>query len=130
MKVGDRLPELTRTIALSDMVAYGAATWDWHRLHYDSDHARRAGLPTPVVDGQMLGALLAEQIVRALDEGDRIVRLYFQNRAPVFPGDTIRCEAWVEQVSDERIQVEQRVTVGDRLVVAPAGAEILLAEAH
>lgn len=125
MKAGDRLPELTRTIALSDMVAYGAATWDWHRLHYDPEHAKRAGFPAPVVDGQMLGALLAEQVIRALSEGDRLARLHFRNRAPVFPGDTVRCEAVVEHAEDARVVIEQRIVVNDRVVVAPAGAEIV-----
>ncbi len=127
MKPGQRLPDLARRIELSDMVAYGAATWDWHRLHYDAEHARRAGMKAPVVDGQMLGALLAEQILRALEPGDRLARLHFRNRAPVFPGDTIRCEAAVLRVEERTIEIEQSIRVGDSTVVAPAGAEVVRA---
>ena len=87
-------------------------------------------LDDPLVDGQMLGALLAEQVVRSLDDGDRLVRLYFQNRAPVFPGDTIRCEATVETVEDTQVTIKQRIVVDDRIVVAPAGAEIARANAR
>ncbi|MDG2114695.1 MAG: MaoC/PaaZ C-terminal domain-containing protein, partial [Actinomycetota bacterium] len=83
MKVGDRLPDLVRTITLTDMVAYGASTWDYHRLHYDHDFATRAGMERPVVDGQMFGALFAEQLTRSLDQGQRISRLFFRNTAPV-----------------------------------------------
>ena len=57
MKVGQRLPDLVRTVTLTDMVAYGGATWDSHRLHYDHSFAVSAGMERPVVDGQMLGAL-------------------------------------------------------------------------
>ena len=32
------VPPLTRTIGLPDMVAYAGATWDWHRMHYDTGY--------------------------------------------------------------------------------------------
>ena len=41
---------LERTIELADMVAYAGATWDWHRLHYDSAWLASRGLDRPVVD--------------------------------------------------------------------------------
>ncbi len=121
---GERLPDLERRIELSDMVAYGAATWDWHRIHYDPEHARRAGMRAPVVDGQMLGALLAEQILRVLGPADRLTRLHYRNRSPVFPGDTVRCEAIVQRVEGKRVEIEQTIRVGDLVVVEPAGAEL------
>ncbi len=121
---GERLPDLARRIELSDMVAYGAATWDWHRIHYDPEHARRAGMRAPVVDGQMLGALLAEQILRVLGPGDRLTRLHYRNRSPVFPGDTVCCEAIVRRVEGKRVEIEQMIRVGDLVVVEPAGAEL------
>jgi acyl dehydratase len=124
MKAGDRLPDLERQIELSDMVAYGAATWDWHRLHYDPEHARRFGMRAPVVDGQMLGALLAEQVVRALGSHAQITRLYYRNRSPVHAGDRIVCEAAVDKTDGRKIFIEQTIRVGDSVVVAPAGAEV------
>lgn len=124
MKAGDRLPDLERQIELSDMVAYGAATWDWHRLHYDPEHARRFGMRAPVVDGQMLGALLAEQVVRALGSYAQITRLHYRNRAPVHAGDRIVCEAAVDKTDGRKIFIEQTIRVGDSVVVAPAGAEV------
>ena len=127
MTAGERPPDLERRISLADMVAYGAATWDWHRLHYDAEHALRAGMRAPVVDGQMLGALLADQVLRALRPGDRLTRLHYRNRAPVFPGDVIRCQAVVSRVDADRVEVEQTIRVGDTVVVAPAGAEVTLA---
>ncbi len=129
MIAGERLPDLEHRISLADMVAYGAATWDWHRLHYDAEHARRAGMRAPVVDGQMLGALLAEQVLRAFRPGDRLTRLHYRNRAPVFPGDVIRCQAAVSRVDGDRVEVEQTIRVGDKVVVAPAGAEVTVARA-
>lgn len=126
VKPGDRLPDLVRTIELTDMVAYGAATWDWHRLHYDTDYAQRAGMDRPVVDGQMLGAFLAEQVIRWLDGHGRLNRLHFRNRAPVLQGDTVTCQATVIEVGPTGVRLEHMILVGDHIVVAPAGTEIAI----
>ena len=129
MRAGDRLDDLVRTIDLAAMVAYGAATWDWHRLHYDTGFAAAAGFPTPVVDGQMLGGLLAEQVLRAAGPHGRLVHLHFRNRAPVLAGDVVVCEATVVEVGTGGFAVEQTIRVGDRVAVAPAGAEVVYFEA-
>ncbi len=127
--VGDRLPVLERPIGLVDLVAYGAATWDWHRLHYDQDRAAEFGMDGPVVDGQMLGALLAEQVTAWLGSAGRIGRLRFRNRAPVHPGTTIRCEGEVVEVGRAGCAVRLRVLVDGVPVVEPASAEIRLESA-
>ncbi|MGI9616804.1 MAG: MaoC/PaaZ C-terminal domain-containing protein [Acidimicrobiales bacterium] len=124
--VGDRLPVLERTLGLGDLVAYGAATWDWHRIHFDTERATEAGMPGPVVDGQMFGALLAEQLTAWLGGKGRIGGLHFRNRAPVHPGATIRCEGEVVDVGRAGCVVNQRILVDGEPVVEPAGAEIRL----
>ena len=58
-RIGYRLPDLERPLGIVDLVMYAAATWDWYRWHYDATAAADAHLPGPLVDGQMLGALLA-----------------------------------------------------------------------
>ncbi|MFI6321994.1 MaoC family dehydratase N-terminal domain-containing protein [Nonomuraea sp. NPDC050556] len=94
------LEPLERTIELPDMIAYAGATWDWHRLHYEGD---------PVVDGQLFGALMAEQLQ---DEGARLRSLRFRLTSAVHAGETVRCTA--RMVSDT--DVEQQVTAAGRLV--------------
>ncbi len=126
--VADRVRPITQL----DMVAYGGATWDWHRLHHDAAYARRAGMAGPVVDGQMLGALLAEHALAAAvtvapGRRARLTRLWYRNRAPVLAGDTVTCRVTaVARESAHSIRLEQIVTVGDRVVVGPAGAEMQL----
>jgi len=124
VQVGERLPDLVRRVELFDLVAYGAATWDWHRLHYDPDRAARAGLAQPVVDGQLFGGLLAEQVMRALDRDDRLIRLHFRNRRPVFPGSELRCEAEVTEADDAGFVIAQSVMVDGQTVVDQAGAVV------
>ena len=120
---GRSVRPLQRRIALADMVAYGAATWDWHRLHYDEAHARRLGAPAPLVDGQMLGALLSECVLRAAGTSARLVRLAYRNRAPVHAGETVTCSGTIATSDDAGFSVDLSVSVGDRLVVAPAFAQ-------
>ena len=124
MKVGQRLPDLVRPVTLTDMVAYGGATWDSHRLHYDPSFAVSAGMERPVVDGQMLGALFGEQLTRCLEKGQWISRLFFRNTAPTYANETVVCEAEVIGVDDGLTVIRLRARVDNRLVVAAAGAEL------
>jgi acyl dehydratase len=114
---GAEVPALERTIDLPDMVAYGGATWDWHRLHYDRDFTDRLGLPGPVVDGQMFGALLAKQLVDWLGPGALITSLAMRYKAMVMAGETVRCEGRVTRVAEGAVEVAQVVRVGDRVAV-------------
>src|SRR5688572_24481358 len=61
--VGETLPALRMAISLTTLVAYAGATWDFHRYHYDGAVAASLGLPGPLMDGQMIGALLARQLM-------------------------------------------------------------------
>ncbi|HEY8533104.1 MAG TPA: MaoC/PaaZ C-terminal domain-containing protein [Micromonospora sp.] len=134
-QVGDAIPPLTRTITLTDMVAYAGATWDWHRLHYDVDYVKSKGFPAPVVDGQVFGALLVEQLQDWLGPNSFVSKINFTFKSPVFAGETIRCEGTVTEVGEDRVVVTQRVVVvgadGEpaRVAVEKAGATVLLGRA-
>ena len=128
IRAGDRAPDLERTITLADMVAYAGATWDWHRLHYDSEFARARGLGRPVVDGQHFGALLAQQLMNWLGPRAFLRRLSYRVSGIVFAGETIRCVAEVTEVekgdADTVIHVTQTVFVDERVAIESAQAEI------
>ena len=130
LSVGQPVPVLERTLALPDLVAYGAATWDWHRLHYDPAYAAARNLPGPVVDGQMWGAVLARALVDWLGPGAFIRRSSFRMKGMVFAGETVRVEGEVTQVAHDGergvVTVALRIRAGDRLAVDPASAEVLL----
>lgn len=135
VQVGQELPALLRTIGLPDMVAYAGATWDWHRLHYDVEYVLSRGLTAPLVDGQVLGALLVEQLQDWLGPASFVRALRFTFRSPVLAGDTVRCEGNVLAVEADRVEVSQRVVVvgpdGEvlRVAVQPAGATVLVGTA-
>ena len=130
IEIGSPIPPLERTLTQVRMSAYGGATWDWHRLHYEPEYAAARKLAGPVVDGQMFGALLAEALLDWLGPRAFIRRMSFRLRAMVFAGETVRCEGEVTSIVEEGdcdiMRVAQRVRVGERIAVEPASAEIVL----
>ena len=130
--VGTPVPPLVRTIDLPAMVAYAGATWDWHRLHYDMAYLAEKGLPAPVVDGQVFGALLVEALQDWLGPRSMVRRLDFRFRQLVFAGETVRCEGEVTGVEAATVRCDLRVVVVDeagaavRTAAAPCSAEVEL----
>lgn len=132
LEPGIELPPLVRTIELVDMVAYAGATWDWYRSHYDAAFAAAQQLPAPLVDGQMLGALLAEAAQDAFGPRARLRRLAFRFRSMVFAGDTVTCTGRIESVTGgpegRVLEIAHEVRCGDRVAVAPASSTVVLLE--
>ncbi|NPC97690.1 MaoC/PaaZ C-terminal domain-containing protein [Nocardioides sp. zg-DK7169] len=136
LAVGDVVAPLERTIGLTDMVAYAGATWDWHKLHYDTAYVAEKGLPGPIVDGQVYGALLVEMLQDWLGPQSFVHELEFTFRNLVFVGERLRCTGTVTEVSgeeqDRRVTVEMKVVVvaedgtDGRAAAAPAKAVVLL----
>jgi acyl dehydratase len=130
--VGDVVPTLERTITLVDMVAYAGATWDWYRSHYDPEFVAAAKLPAPMVDGQVFGALLVEQLQDWLGPDSFVRELSFTFKNLVFAGETIRCEGEVSAVEDGQLTADLRVVVVEadgtagRLAAGGARAVVLL----
>ena len=132
ISVGDRPPDLHRVITLPDMIAYAGATWDWHRLHYDPAYLAAKRLPAPVVDGQLFGALLVQQVQDWLGPRALVRRLHFRFKELVFAGESVRCLAEVvaveEQAAGAVLHLDARVEAVERGVtaVAPAGLEVVV----
>lgn len=118
---------LERRLELADMVAYAGATWDWHRLHYDHDWLAERGLPAPVVDGQLFGALLAEMVLDWAGPGAELTALSFRFKNLVFAGEAVRCTGRVAATDGDLVSIECSVeVVGEnaRVAVAPATAQV------
>lgn len=129
--VGDDIPSLASRATLVQMAMYAAATWDFHRYHYDKEFAQSKGFPAPFVDGQMFGGLLTRMLISWTGPNVVLKKLNVKYRVMVFPGEMIicmgkvaqkyteggenlvRCELWVENENREK-------------VVAPANALLAL----
>ena len=136
VKAGDELPPLEKEINLARMMAYGAATWDFIRFHYDADYAREQGFKAPFVDGQMLGGFLAQLVQDWAGPQGFLRKLGFRNRVMVYPGDIITCgglvtSAYIQDAAgkDAEALVECDLWIenqdGDK-VVQPASAVVRL----
>ena len=116
MKPGDTLPPLEKTFTPVDLFAYGAATWDWHRMHYDAELARSKGLAAPVIDGQMYGALFARVAMSWAGPRAFITRLSLRMKSMAYAGDTLRAVGTVTSVEGNVVVLEQRLMRGERVI--------------
>ncbi|MBI2830825.1 MAG: hypothetical protein HYX79_01015 [Chloroflexi bacterium] len=114
IKVGDQLPPLTKNITQVGMVEYCAATWDFARVHYDKDYVTSRGMKTPMVDGQMLGAYVAQIVMDWMGGAGTLKKLSFQVRKMVIPGDTLTFKGTV---------TEKRSDNGQKLVTCDISSE-------
>jgi len=119
LQVGQPLPLASKTFGPADLVAYGAATWDWHRLHYDVAYAKSVNLPNVLVDGQSFGAVFARHALDWLGPRAFITRLSFRMRSMAFAGDVLAAEGEVAELRREPdgdlVVLTQRLKVGQRL---------------
>ena len=99
IQIGDELTPLVKEIGMARMMAYGAATWDFIRLHYDADYARELGFEAPFVDGQMMGGFLTQHVQDWAGPGAFLRKLAFRNRVRAYPGDSLTCHGVVTDVS-------------------------------
>ena len=90
---------MVKEIGMARMMAYGAATWDFVRLHYDADYVRDLGFEAPFVDGQMMGGFLTQQVQDWAGVGAFLRKLAFRNRVMAYSGDTLTCRGTVTSVS-------------------------------
>ncbi len=126
---GDAPPPLERRFTAVDLVMYGGATWDWHRLHHDSSFAEEMELPGPVIDGQIYGALFAKQAVDWLGPRAFIRKLEFRMAAMAFAGDSLVAEGEVAETRSEDgavvVVLSQRLRNGEK-TIAEATTEVRL----
>ena len=132
IRIGQPLPEQAHTFTEVDLVAYGAATWDWHRLHYDKAHAQTMQLPGVLIDGQAFGAVFAREAMRWAGPTAFIQRMGLKMKSMAFAGDHLVARGHVTAI-DERaglwvVQIDQQLMCGERLV-AQAISEIQLGKA-
>ncbi len=131
VEVGQELPVMRKEISQTRMMAYGAATWDFIRVHYDADYIRGRGFEAPFVDGQMLGAYLAQLVQDWAGPGCFLKKLSFRNRRMVFAGDVVTCGGTVKAVAEEEGATVAEVDLwienqrGER-ILEPAGGVVRL----
>lgn len=88
-QLGDTLETEEIKLDLTALVVYAAATWDFHRYHYDAAFVKEVGMPAPFVDGQMVGALLSSRLMRWGGKDAFVRKLGYRQRATIYVDETI-----------------------------------------
>lgn len=122
VRPGEALPDFAIALTPAALVTYAAATWDFHRMHYDAGYAAQAGLAAPVMDGQMAGALMARQLMRLGGPDAFLRRLSYRLRDMVLMGEriAIRGEVTACTIEDGRGLASCRLDI-----VKPDGREVV-----
>ncbi|EEA01819.1 3-alpha,7-alpha,12-alpha-trihydroxy-5-beta-cholest-24-enoyl-CoAhydratase [Burkholderia sp. H160] len=71
---------------------------DWNSLHADPAVARKAGFERPILHGLATWGVAGHAVLRAaLDyRSERVTSIFGRFTAPVYPGETLRTEMWLE----------------------------------
>ncbi len=96
---------------------------DRNPLHVDPAVARAAGFPRPILHGLATFAVVGHALLKGVCsyEETRLERLATRLTKPVYPGETIRTEIWIEGQS-----VQFRALVPERNVVVMEGGRASL----
>ncbi|MGQ0549343.1 MAG: MaoC/PaaZ C-terminal domain-containing protein [Armatimonadota bacterium] len=86
-------------LTLADFVRWAAYQENWFALHYDRAFAQMRGLRDCIQSGHHRTALLTRMITDWLGSAGWLKRLAVRHGAPVYVGETIRCEGRVRDSS-------------------------------
>jgi acyl dehydratase len=69
---------------------------DLFALHADPEMARRSGFPRPILHGMCVAGFATQALMRVFADDDpaRMRAIEMRFSAPLFPGETLRLEAW------------------------------------
>jgi acyl dehydratase len=115
--IPDRPPDTSLSIATRlDQALIYRMSGDFNPLHVDPAVARQAGFERPILHGLCTYGIAGRAIIKALCGGDpeRLRRLDVRFSTPVYPGETLVTEIWLE----EGQRAAFRVKVAERDVVA------------
>ncbi|HZN71999.1 MAG TPA: MaoC family dehydratase [Micromonosporaceae bacterium] len=116
----------TRTVEARDIELFTLMTGDRNPLHYDEERARRTRFGGIIVQGGVTSGLLNAVVAEDLPgPGSVFLRVGWDFRAPVRPGDTITAEVEVLEVHATKPVTRLRTTITNQ-----DGVVVLDGDAH
>lgn len=132
-KPGVPLPVLEpNAISRVQIAKFAAATGDFNPIHCDEEFAKKSGFPSVIAHGPLTLALVAQALGTAF--GPHNVRaVEAQFRAPVLPGDLLRVQGTVTEVSringELQALCELQVVRGEGEIVAVGSGQAVIEDA-
>ena len=127
VSVGDRAE---RVVVMGDeqIEQFALATGDRNPIHFDEAYAAETRFGGRIAHGMLIGGLISALLANELPGAGTIyLGQELQFRAPVRPGDQVRCEVEVTEVDGRRVTLGTRAWVGETLAV-DGTARVLAAE--
>ena len=127
VSVGDRAERLA-VVGDEQLEQFALATGDRNPIHFDDVYAAETRFGGRVAHGMLIGGLISALLANELPgPGTIYLAQELRFRAPVRPGDRVRCEVEVTEVDGRRVTLDTRAWVGEMLVV-DGTARVLVAE--
>jgi acyl dehydratase len=102
LKVGDRLPTLTKHPTTRQLVKYAGASGDFYEIHYDDSYAKgTAGLPGVILHGLLKAAWLGELVSTWAGPDAFVRRVEASYRGLDLPGVPFRLEGTITSLETE-----------------------------
>jgi acyl dehydratase len=94
-RAADRVCELRTAPQMALLYRLNA---DWNPLHADPAVAKQAGFERPILHGLASWGGAVRAVLRSAlaCDADRIASIFGRFSAPVYPGETLRTEMWLE----------------------------------
>lgn len=124
---GDRAE---RVVVVGDeqLEQFALATGDRNPIHFDDAYAAETRFGGRIAHGMLVGGLISALLADELPgPGTIYLGQELRFRAPVRPGDQVRCEVEVTEVDGRRVTLATRAWVGETLVV-DGSAQVLAAD--
>jgi 3-hydroxybutyryl-CoA dehydratase len=125
--IGDRAERLV-VVSDEQLEQFALATGDRNPIHFDDAHAAATRFGGRIAHGMLVGGLISALLADELPgPGTIYLGQELRFRAPVRPGDRVRCEVEVTELDGRRVTLATRAWVGETLVV-DGTARVLAAE--
>jgi acyl dehydratase len=125
MKVGDKVPPLSRRIELATLVRYAGASTDFNPIHYDESYARSAGLPGVIGHGMLAMGLVSEAITDWVEDSGLVKSLMCRFQNPYHLHDVLTVRGEVVAVGDGTAELALRCVNQDGVdIIGRASATV------
>lgn len=123
-EVGQHIEPVVLQTDPVQLLRFGAATHNAHRIHYDPEYARTEGLDGPVVMAQLHGTLFYRAAAVFAGGPRAVVSVAWRNRAPAYVGCELVVTGVVRDIADGLVTLDLAERSGD--AVCAIGAAVVM----
>jgi hydroxyacyl-ACP dehydratase HTD2-like protein with hotdog domain len=110
--VGAQVTPLKKVPTTIQIFRYSAVTWNAHRIHFETEYARKEGHPDILVQAHLHGAFLLQMLMDWIGPQGRVLSFGWSNRGRAIPGDELLCRGIVTEsrIENDRFLVDIEIS--------------------